>query len=65
MPETFLRLSDVAEQLQISKRTLAKLTASGSLKTIHIAPRVVRVRQSDLNAYVASCVTSLLHEAEK
>ncbi len=50
-----LRVSEAAEQLRLSERTLWRLTKAGELRTVRIG-RQVRIRPADLQAFVDSRV---------
>jgi len=50
-----LRLHEVADRLSVSKSMAWKLAAYGQLRSVRIG-RAVRVREADLDAYIASAV---------
>ena len=50
---TMLTRKEAAERLAISLRTLDGLIARGQLPAYRIGPKSVRLRESDLDAYVA------------
>jgi excisionase family DNA binding protein len=50
-----LRLDEVAERLSISKSMAWKLVAYGHIRSVRIG-RAVRVRPSDLDAYVSGAI---------
>jgi excisionase family DNA binding protein len=47
-----LTLGQVADELGVSKRHVYDLRATGVLKTLRLSRKVVRVRRSDLDAYL-------------
>ena len=47
-----LTLSEAAELLGISRRTLERRIAAGSLPVFRDGPRLMRIARSDLEAYV-------------
>jgi excisionase family DNA binding protein len=47
-----LTIPEVAAQLQISPKTAYQLARSGSLPTVRLGPRLLRVRQETLDAYL-------------
>lgn len=54
-PETrALRLDEVAERLDVSRRTVERLIAAGRIRVIHPSPGRVRVERRELDAYMAS-----------
>ncbi|MGH2966287.1 MAG: helix-turn-helix transcriptional regulator [Solirubrobacterales bacterium] len=53
--QRLLRIEDIAERLAVSRSMAWKLIAQGQLRSIRIG-RSVRVRPSDLEAYVADAL---------
>lgn len=51
--ETLLNKKDVSERLGVSHRTITRLIESGELKALKIGAQV-RVRQSDLDKFIAA-----------
>ena len=56
-PDALLTYRQVAERLAVSERTVFSLIKAGSIPVAKIG-RSVRVRPSDLQAYVAGLVTT-------
>ena len=52
-PGAYLAPADVAARLNVSRRTVTNLLASGDLASIKIAHRVVRITPEALAAYVS------------
>jgi excisionase family DNA binding protein len=54
MDERYFTLDQVAEQLQVSRRTINRLAATGALPVIRLAPQSgsVRVAESDLRKFL-------------
>jgi excisionase family DNA binding protein len=50
-----LRLTEVAERLDISLPTVRRLVKDGSLQTVRVG-RIFRVRPQDLEAYIQSSI---------
>ena len=46
-----------ADQTQTSVRHLEREIARGRLKALKLSPKLVRIRQSDLDAFLESCAT--------
>lgn len=53
--ETLLKASDIAKRLSISRSTAYKLMAE-SLPVVRFSPGILRVRESDLERFIASRV---------
>jgi excisionase family DNA binding protein len=53
LPTKLLRAVEVAEILQISKSATYRLLQSGELPTLRFAGKTVRVRRTDLEAFIA------------
>lgn len=51
--DALLTYADAVSQLKMSLRTVKQLAYDGELTVIRLSPRNVRIRQSDLDAYVA------------
>lgn len=51
---TNLTLSEVAERLRVSRRTVERLVASGRIRVIHPSPGRVLVEERELAAYLAA-----------
>jgi excisionase family DNA binding protein len=49
-----LQLGEVARRLNCSRRFLEKQIAAGRLRVVRLSPRCVRVRPTDLAAYLDS-----------
>jgi excisionase family DNA binding protein len=56
MSERFLRLSEVQQQLGVSRSTVWRWQAERGLKVVRVG-EVVRVRESDLQAFLKRHVT--------
>jgi len=46
-----------AEQVQTSVRYLEREIKRGRLKALKLSPKLVRIRQSDLDSFLESCAT--------
>ena len=46
----YLTYEKAAEQLDVSKNTLRKMVKDGIIPAVRFSPRVVRIRQADLDA---------------
>jgi excisionase family DNA binding protein len=53
MSDTYLTIEDVAEKLQVSRRTVVRLIELGQLTVTRVASRV-RIAPEDLHRYLAS-----------
>jgi excisionase family DNA binding protein len=53
-PQQLLTIAQVADRLQLSRRTVYRLVRRGLLRVVHVTPRRVRFRPADLDAYVAA-----------
>lgn len=54
---TFLTVADVAEVLYVSKMTVYRMIENGTLPALKINQRTFRIRQEDLDAYIAANMT--------
>lgn len=54
---TFLSVADVAGVLYVSKMTVYRMIENGDLPALKINNRTFRVRQDDLDAYIAANMT--------
>ena len=50
-------ISGAADYLKLSTKTVRRLIAQGRLEAFFVTPRSLRVRQRDLDAYIASVST--------
>jgi excisionase family DNA binding protein len=50
----FLTLSEVADQLNVSVRSVRRMINRG-LKVYHLGPRTIRIHQDDINRYLWAC----------
>lgn len=53
-PAQFRKPRDVAEQLGVTLRTVYAWTKSGELPSVLLSPRARRIRQEDLDAFLAA-----------
>jgi excisionase family DNA binding protein len=53
-PDTLLTLEEVAKALQVSVRSVRRYIDSGQLKATRVGTRLLRVRPSDLEAFLSS-----------
>lgn len=51
MPETLLNIEQVAEQLQVSTRTVRRMTDRDEIKSFRVGKRL-RFTQSEVDAYI-------------
>lgn len=52
--DDLLKIADIAKTLSCSKSLAYGLVASGELPCCHLTAKAIRVRRSDLRAYIAS-----------
>lgn len=52
-PPALMRVKEAAQYLAMSPRTVATLTARGTLSAVRFGKRCVRYRRADLDALVA------------
>jgi excisionase family DNA binding protein len=50
-----LTLDQAAARLQVSRRTLSRLMASGQVRVVRFTQRSVRIKSTELEAFVAAC----------
>lgn len=50
--ETWLSISEAAEQLQVHPRTLRRYIRDGKLNVLRLSPQVVRIRAEDIEAFL-------------
>ena len=51
-PEPLLRLEEVASRLNISYPQIWRIINAGTIRSIRIGPKSIRVRESDLEKYI-------------
>jgi len=51
--ETWLSISEAAEQLGVHPRTLRRYIRDGKLGVLRLSPQVVRIRAEDIEAFLA------------
>jgi len=56
--DPLLRVQDVARRLDIGRSMAYQLLRSGELPSVRIGSKIVRVQQSDLEAYILNSRTS-------
>ncbi len=54
MPEDLLTVEDVAKYLRVNKQTVRNWIDRGELGAIHVGSRRVRIRQSELDRFIAA-----------
>jgi excisionase family DNA binding protein len=52
MQDTFLTVAEIAEHLKVNQQTVRNWIEAGTLKAVRIGSRRVRVRESDLEAFI-------------
>jgi excisionase family DNA binding protein len=52
--ETYLTVAEIAELLKLNQQTVRNMIDRGELAAVRVGPRRVRVRQSDLDLFLAS-----------
>jgi excisionase family DNA binding protein len=57
--ETFLTVAEVAELLKLNQQTVRNTIDRGELKAVRVGPRRVRIRQSDLDAFLAASTAQM------
>lgn len=50
-----LTLDEVADRLRVSRRQVDRYVASGRLRVIRLGWRSVRVRSTEVDAFIAAC----------
>lgn len=53
MVEIYLTVADVADLLKLNQQTVRNMIDRGDLRAVRVGPRRVRIKQSDLNAFIA------------
>jgi excisionase family DNA binding protein len=53
MDETYLTVAEVAELLRLNQQTVRNIIDRSELRAVRVGPRRVRIRQSDLDAFIA------------
>lgn len=53
MDSPFLTIQEVAAHLRVDSVTVRRWCATGALKAVKVGPKVYRVSQADLNAFLA------------
>jgi excisionase family DNA binding protein len=53
MDDAYLTVLEVAELLRLNQQTVRNIIDRGELRAVRVGPRRVRVRQSDLDAFIA------------
>ena len=56
---------EVAVVLQVSKALAYRLMAQGDIPTVHISRKTVRVRQEDLEAFIARNSSAIISNLSK
>ena len=54
MPDEFLTVAEIAETLKLNQQTIRNWIDAGELPAVRLGRRRVRVRQSDLDAFIAA-----------
>jgi excisionase family DNA binding protein len=63
LQETFLTVAEIAEQLKLNPQTIRNWIDRGSLPAVRVGPRQVRVRESDLDAFLNQGATPRAEES--
>jgi excisionase family DNA binding protein len=58
MPDEFLTVQEVAELLRVNQQTVRNWIERGQLRALRVGTRRVRVRRSDLDAFIAAGSTA-------
>jgi excisionase family DNA binding protein len=53
MDDAYLTVFEVAELLRLNQQTVRNMIDRGELSAVRVGPRRVRIRQSDLDAFIA------------
>lgn len=53
MDESYLTVAEVADLLRLNQQTVRNIIDRGELHAVRVGPRRVRIRQSDLHAFLA------------
>jgi excisionase family DNA binding protein len=54
MPDELLTVAEVAELLKLNQQTVRNMIDRGDLGAVRVGPRRVRIRQSQLDAFLAA-----------
>jgi excisionase family DNA binding protein len=54
MPDEFLTVAEIAEQFKLNQQTVRNWITAGELAAVRLGARRVRVRQSDLEAFLVA-----------
>lgn len=57
MPDDFLTVAEIAERFKVNQQTVRNWIDAGELSAVRVGARRVRVRQSDLDAFLAASET--------
>jgi excisionase family DNA binding protein len=58
MPDEFLTVAEVAELLKLNQQTIRNMIDRGELGAVRVGQRRVRIRQSQLDAFLAAGETA-------
>jgi excisionase family DNA binding protein len=64
MPDEFLTVREIAESLKVNQQSVRNWIDAGDLPAVWVGARRVRVRQSDLDAFLAASPARRLHVGE-
>jgi excisionase family DNA binding protein len=53
VPDEFLTVAEVAQMLKLNQQTVRNMIIRGDLGAVRVGPRRVRIRQSQLDAFLA------------
>lgn len=65
MDESYLTVAEVAELLRLNQQTVRNIIDRGELRAVRVGPRRVRIRQSDLDAFLAESSSQMGPTEEK
>jgi excisionase family DNA binding protein len=63
--DEFLTVNEIAARFKVNQQTVRNWIDQGALTAVRVGPRRVRVRQSDLDAYIEASSTATAGDVEQ